>query len=217
MAVLFELDGTLCRVEKNREELLNSCLDECGLPKISRNEYIAAHDRVSCNKKLDDRLPIFNLVFKPHGVDEEEVRRLTRLYRKRVLENLRLKNDAKRILRDIADNKVLVTNGPKEVQREKVRHLGLEPMFECIVTSGEVGVAKPDPRIFRYAENKSGCSPEIYIGNSLRHDIACAENYGIKSVYISSKHSDGVCGCLNPSYVVGSLSELREIPEIDFI
>jgi putative hydrolase of the HAD superfamily len=44
----------------------------------------------------------------------------------------------------------LVTNGPDDTQQDKVDELGLRKLFNAVATSGELGIAKPDARIFTY-------------------------------------------------------------------
>ena len=45
---------------------------------------------------------------------------------------------------------VVVTNGARNLQRDKLQTTGLEDHFDAIAVSGELGVAKPDPTIFRH-------------------------------------------------------------------
>ena len=44
----------------------------------------------------------------------------------------------------------VVTNGAPDLQREKLEGVGLVPYFAIITVSGEVGIGKPDPRIFAH-------------------------------------------------------------------
>ena len=45
----------------------------------------------------------------------------------------------------------VVTNGTSASQRPKLRNTGIDDLVDAIVVSGEVGVAKPEPAIFRHA------------------------------------------------------------------
>src|SRR5439155_11242228 len=51
----------------------------------------------------------------------------------------------------------IITNGMTEIQREKIQRLGLEPYFDIILISQEVGLTKPDPRLFRMAIERVPC------------------------------------------------------------
>ena len=70
----------------------------------------------------------------------------------------------------------LLTNGVPDLQRSKLAGSGLEPYFDAVVVSGEVGVGKPDPRLFALALDRLGVLPEeaVMVGNSLRSDVAGA-------------------------------------------
>ena len=81
----------------------------------------------------------------------------------------------------------LITNGPAEVQREKIGLLHLWPHIDFAVISGEVGVEKPDPAIFRKALETGKAAPEdaIYIGDSPEHDMEGARNAGIPRIWMN--------------------------------
>ena len=69
----------------------------------------------------------------------------------------------------------VITNGPSAHQRKKYRALGLADWIseDHVITSGEVGINKPDPEIFRIAALRWGLSPQKtwYVGDSYEHDI----------------------------------------------
>src|SRR4029077_5575637 len=69
--------------------------------------------------------------------------------------------DAEPALRDLArDHRLaLVTNGAGGVQREKLGRTPLGRYFDAIVISTEVGVGKPDPRIFAHAVSAVEVAP----------------------------------------------------------
>jgi HAD superfamily hydrolase (TIGR01509 family) len=51
--------------------------------------------------------------------------------------------------------------------RDRLDQLGLTPYFSEIVTPGDAGAAKPDPRIFELALERLGVAPEraLHIGD----------------------------------------------------
>ena len=53
----------------------------------------------------------------------------------------------------------VVTNGARDLQRDKLQTTGLEDHFDAIAVSGELGVAKPDPTIFRHTLDMLGVAP----------------------------------------------------------
>ena len=78
----------------------------------------------------------------------------------------------------------IITNGFEEVQHRKLASSRLEPYFQHVVTSENVGVKKPDPRIFEYALEKAEASPSesIMIGDNYEADIQGALNVGMRAI-----------------------------------
>ena len=52
-----------------------------------------------------------------------------------------------------------ITNSASDIQRPVLRVLALDGLFDEIVISGEVGIAKPDPGIFAIAIERLGVDP----------------------------------------------------------
>lgn len=79
----------------------------------------------------------------------------------------------------------LITNGFEEVQHTKLCGSGMEPYFETLTVSEEVGVKKPNPEIFRYALKKAGATPEesLMIGDEMAVDIDGARAAGIDQIF----------------------------------
>lgn len=83
---------------------------------------------------------------------------------------------------------IVLTNGLKDVQRARLTGCGLQSYFEGIVISDEVGVAKPDPRIFDIAFDQMGNPPReqvLMVGDGLSSDIRGAANYGIDACWFN--------------------------------
>ncbi len=96
---------------------------------------------------------------------------------------------------------------------------GLLELFDAIIISRLVGVAKPDPKIFLAALYAIGVGrseyPRVYmIGNNLEKDIVGANGVGIGSIFIHP--SDRRRGIPErneetPTYRVQSIAELSEL------
>lgn len=83
----------------------------------------------------------------------------------------------------------LITNGFKEVQYIKISQSGLEPYFQEIIISEEVGYQKPDPMIFVAAMERASATKDecLMIGDSFEADILGAHRAGIDSIYFNPK------------------------------
>jgi 5'-nucleotidase len=68
----------------------------------------------------------------------------------------------------------ILTNGFVEVQQAKLRQFpSLSSASKAVVISEEVGVLKPDPRLFAEAARRAGMHPAhiLYVGDSLTSDV----------------------------------------------
>ena len=70
--------------------------------------------------------------------------------------------------------------------KELVSDLGLHGRINFMVTSGQVGVAKPHPKIFQSALSSAGVKPEeaVHVGDQLISDIQGAAEVGINPILI---------------------------------
>ena len=81
----------------------------------------------------------------------------------------------------------LITNGFQEVQHTKLSGSGMEPYFETLTVSEEVGVKKPNPEIFLYALRKANATAQesIVIGDEMAVDIDGARAVGIDQIFFN--------------------------------
>ncbi len=113
--------------------------------------------------------------------------------------HLQFGREAHRLFKDVAElfssltradiPLALVTNGASDAQRDKLQVLGIEQWFETIVTSGEVGLAKPQAAIFRLAIDRLGVEPDRiwHVGDSPVTDVAGAQAAGISAVWLNRR------------------------------
>ena len=94
-------------------------------------------------------------------------------------------------LRSLGIKTAIVTNVAVDrlaFQRNKIDTMGLTPLFDAIVLSGEVGVHKPDRRVFDHAAKLLGVANEecIFVGDNPYGDITGALNAGMNAVWIDA-------------------------------
>ncbi len=104
-----------------------------------------------------------------------------------------------------------VTNAAGEYQRRKIAAVGLGDVFDAIVISEEVRVAKPDPRIFETACSELGLPAErvVHVGDRLDVDAGGAARAGLRGVWLN-RAGDARTAPEGVS-VITSLSELPEL------
>ena len=104
----------------------------------------------------------------------------------------------------------LITNGFQEVQHTKLSGSGMEPYFETLTVSEEVGVKKPNPEIFCYALRKANATAEesLMIGDEMAVDIDGARAAGMDQILFnpSGQIVEG-----ERTYEVQSLLEIMKI------
>lgn len=81
----------------------------------------------------------------------------------------------------------IVSNNLLSEQQEKLRHLGLEGHIDALVVSEEVGIAKPDARIFQVALERLQCRADeaVMIGDAWQNDIVGARGAGIRAIWLN--------------------------------
>lgn len=85
---------------------------------------------------------------------------------------------------------------------------GLGNEVVAIIDSTQVGVAKPDPRIFRLGLEAVGTPPEraIFVGDSVRNDV-----YGAKAVGMVALHLDPLAMCSERTH--DDVATLRQLAQ----
>ena len=105
----------------------------------------------------------------------------------------------------------LVTNGAPDLQREKIQRTNLGQYFNAILISGEVGVGKPDSRIFMRALEALAASPTetVMVGDSLTRDILGAQRAGLKGIWLNRCGKDAA-NQVTPDTQITSLGQLHD-------
>ena len=120
----------------------------------------------------------------PWGELDDETFAVYHDARERSLELLKAYEDARETVRAMRDRGLKVgvlTNGLTEVQRGKLRQIGLEHEFDAVAISQEIGFAKPDVRAFRAACALLGLPLEqvAMVGDHLVNDVEGALAAGL--------------------------------------
>ena len=101
---------------------------------------------------------------------------------------------------------------PGRVVREHLARLGMIPGLAAQLFSDEVGVPKPNPRIFHAALGALAVAPaaSFHVGDLRRTDVAGARGVGMASVRLRAAHDDP-SPLPEADHVAASHEELREI------
>ena len=98
-------------------------------------------------------------------------------------------------LREMGYRLAIVTNGQMEDQEAKAEAIGVRQLVEHVFTSEEVGFSKPDARIFQYAMNVMGASPQEtwMMGDSIEADVKGALNAGLQAIWYAPAVEEASC------------------------
>ena len=105
----------------------------------------------------------------------------------------------------------LLTNGSSDIQRRKINRFRLAQYFDHIFIEEELGVGKPDERVFRTALEKLKATPgeSCMVGDDLERDIAGAQKLGIFTVWVDLKKTGlPPKSSIKPDHIISSIIEL---------
>ncbi|MGR6859638.1 pyrimidine 5'-nucleotidase [Aliivibrio salmonicida] len=125
---------------------------------------------------------------------------------------------ARKLLDSLLANNVkmgIITNGFTELQKIRLEKTEFSHYFELITISEQVGVAKPDKRIFEYTFSMMGevdLSKVLMVGDNPGSDVLGGMNAGIDTCWLNET-SQACPEEIEPTYVVNSLAALQVVLE----
>lgn len=218
--LLFDLDNTLFDFEHSEKVALLSTAKHFGLSEVYDMFERIYHE---VNKPLWHALEQgtvdsdyikthrFTGVVEMMGVKSDPVE-MSRYYMSILSETVKLVPYAEEVLRTLKQDYCIValTNGLKLVQEGRIKRSGLLVHFNRVIISEDVGVSKPDSKIFDLALEAIGHTDKstvLMIGDSLKADVAGAHNAGIDAIWVNLK---GQAGPENVKYV-GEVKKLEQL------
>ena len=200
--VLLDIDNTIYHYDSCHEYALNILIDELFIL-INRPKEIIKEHFLNSRKKINTQL---------HGYASSHSRflyiqltlekflektvfhhtlRLEELYWNAFLDKMKIDKNSNLFINLCYSSKIpicCVTDLTAQIQFRKIVKLNLEQKINFIVTSEEVGIEKPNKKMFEKALEKLNLnsSQVIMIGDSMEKDINGAENMGIMSYIVKS-------------------------------
>ena len=199
-AVLFDLDGTLVNARAAWDAALDEALalgrarypelQDLGDGQRVQREVLRpllehAHREAGSGEWSPDFVVwAFDQLLKRHARPDAELADLMRAhYEAAWPRHLHLFPEVPAVLEQLTGcyRLGLVSNGLEQEQRIKIAPLGLDRYLETVAISGELGIRKPDPAIFRHALAALGVSASeaIHVGDDFGADIEGARAAGL--------------------------------------
>ena len=109
-------------------------------------------------------------------------------------------------------NLYILSNGFHELQRHKMQSAGLDGYFNDIILSDDIGILKPDARLFQHALKVANATvaDSLMIGDSWESDVAGAAAIGMHQAYFCPKANTSSFP-FQPTYLITDLRQLLEI------
>jgi len=228
-AVVFDLDGTLCRSQQAEGPLYRAAFESIDVaPFGSAGELWAALDGPP---DPDDEQSYLATGFRRLGAqyghrripaDELAAGLLAAVDRRAVslLPGAMSALDSARARGPVA----IMTNGPRRRQAPKVDSLGLDDRVDAVVYAGDLPRRKPHPEPFEVVCDalEVPAASTLYVGDSLAYDVAGAHGAGLLAAWYAGGDApdddpgdddldSNDPGDYRPEFVLGSLDELGDV------
>ncbi len=195
-AVLFDAGGTLIHVDGERVCRAAGVDFDAAAFRTAESEAVAAVRRLVLERPESrdaERIPLYmTTLVRGLGLDREEACREAagRIAAEHGRANLWSKaaDDAVETLSELRARgyRIAVVSNADGRVRRLLEVAGLAPHLEFVVDSAEVGLEKPDPRIFHAATDRLGLPPGAcaYVGDIYEIDVVGAERAGLSAILV---------------------------------
>jgi len=159
----------------------------------------------------------------PYSLQFKYISAAVMAYHKEKIDSIKLYDDVKPCLiklREMGLKSAIISDGLPIKQYEKILRLGIDDLIDLTTISDEIGVRKPNPKLFEFSLKKFNIegTETIYIGDRLEKDIIPARLNNIHSIYIhrggkydtyktGEKFPEGI----KPDYEISNLNEIFDI------
>jgi putative hydrolase of the HAD superfamily len=196
MLLVFDLVGTLT----TETHVISNTLADM-LPGVSVSKIKSLYDLYKINKITNEEFW--------SGLDVK-----SKKLEKEFLDKIVLKRGIKKVLKKLKRyyKLAILSNFPKEWGVYLTDKLQLDNYFDEIIFSGDYGVKKPHPLIYRYLLDKfSDISPDkvLFVDDDLQ-DLESGKNYLMKTVWLRSDQKDS---SYIPNYVISRISDILKLVE----
>ncbi|RLE37581.1 hypothetical protein DRJ17_06275 [Candidatus Woesearchaeota archaeon] len=200
-AIIFDFDNTIEDWESVRkhldtklEKFLNKKFKDDAKKIVEEiNRIDAKYSGHSLNPKDLSRDKWFREAFSNLNikVDADYIKKLVNLYWKTISSKVRLVSKAKETLKSLKKMKIKLalisdSDGKKEIKMKRIKKLGLNKLFDVILTSDDVGLNKPGLKIFEKTLNELDVNPVecIMVGNRPPVDLVSAKKLALTTIWL---------------------------------
>jgi 2-haloacid dehalogenase len=223
-SIFFDADDTLFDYPQAERIAVLACRHEFHIP-LEPEIFIAAYRRHNHDvwrefergetDQATLRVERFRRLAAELAIPNLPLERVSAFYLEALANQSQLLPGALDLVRELAKRfpLALITNGIASVQNKRFAASPITQYFQAVVISEEVGIAKPDPRIFMPALQKIGVEAidVLYVGDSVTSDMAAARNAGMDFCWLNPKGIPVPAGHA-PVFIIASIKELLDCP-----
>ena len=215
-ALLFDFDGTLSNREENAYAVYREYLRPyfSDLDEVSYEAVLQDMLYYDCNGSIDLKLRLAPLRAKyGDALPEDFEEKFIPLYGNNMYRHTCLREETIEVLESLYGKYKLaiISNGDSFSQHSKIVHVGIEKYFDEVVVSGDLGIHKPDERIFFLTAEKLGvkCEECIVVGDVFSKDILGAVRSSMIPVWMCKNEDTPAYG-----YKGYRIKDLRQLYDI---
>lgn len=208
LCMIFDLDDTLCDYQEamaNAKKKVSTLLQGVNVDPSSfwerYHQVEPALFRQFTEKKIsieEYRTRRYRDILLEFDINDIQLAQLmNKTYMNEANHNIRLFEDAIPLLEFLKKNGIIcvvLTNGPSDGQRSKIKALGLKNYMNKFYISAEIGYSKPNVEAYEYVLNdlQLSASNAWMIGDSLENDVEGALKAGIRGILLdrTNKYSN---------------------------
>ena len=221
--IIFDADDTLFDFKKSEREAFKNTMEEFNL-EYDENYHFKVYKEINNTLWKDFELGIIpqekinEVRFKIFS-DALNIKFNTDKFADSYIKNLGnasfLYEESTELIKYLYKDYILfiVTNGLKDVQKNRIKKSSIAKYFKNIIVSDEVNVAKPNPKIFEYAlkDATNTYSDEILVvGDSLSSDIQGGINLKADTCWYNPNKIENKT-TITPTYEISNLMDLKGI------
>lgn len=221
--IIFDADETLFDFKKSEKVALESTLCDFDI-EYDEKKHLKAYKEINSAvwKELEQgfitqaelNVIRFQRFLKQLDLKQEALS-FAEAYKKHLSNASYLYYESLELIRSLSGNYrlIILSNGLKEVQNNRLRKSAISRYFEAIIISEEVGLAKPDPRIFELAFSQikhNSKDTALIVGDSLSSDIQGGINFGIDTCWFNAAKAENRTE-IQPTYEISSLPDLKTV------
>jgi putative hydrolase of the HAD superfamily len=231
-AVIFDYGNTLIEFGPKQVAILNEILlsrlrewygpcDAERFADVRRAQIVAPYDTEEFIENDREGICV-ELVEKLYGVipDDARIAEMLKLKHESFVDAVALPDYVVPLLEKLRKSRRLgfISNYPcRQSIVDSMKKVGIVDLFDSIVVSGEMGMVKPHPKIFKRCLDDLALNPGecVYVGDNWLADVQGAKRLGMAAIhttqYVSYENFEPFEGDLQPDRAIDHLNELEAI------